>query len=58
MSGEDYDKVRDDQKLDQEFARMADMLPPVWWRMYKNLQTAGFTKFEAMDLLKMFISRP
>ena len=34
---------------------MADLMPPVWKRLYDNLEAMGFTEEEAMKLLQTFI---
>jgi hypothetical protein len=43
-------------EFDQSSALVADSLPPMWWRLYTGLIKEGFTKEQAMELLKTFIA--
>jgi G:T/U-mismatch repair DNA glycosylase len=56
MSDEEKARVRKMQEEDQALARMADTLPAVFWRMYKNLCEEGFSEGQAMSLLQTFIA--
>ena len=40
---------------DQQAATLAEMFPPLWRRLYNGLVCEGFTKEEAMALLKTYI---
>lgn len=48
-------KPVDLQKLDQSTAVLADILPPMWKRMYDHLIAVEFTETQAMDILKAYI---
>ncbi len=50
----DRDAV-DLSKLDQSSAVLGDILPPLWWRLYRNSIEAGFDETEAFSLLKVYI---
>jgi hypothetical protein len=42
-------------RLEQNMARFGDIFPPLWMRMYRNLQSSGFSEAQAFDLLQTYI---
>lgn len=44
--------------FDQSSALIADSFPPLWRRLYTGLIEEGFTKDEALELVKAFIQKP
>jgi len=48
------DKVK--AKLDQSSALLAEMLPPLWWGIYKACVDEGFTESQALELVKTYLS--
>jgi hypothetical protein len=45
------------QRMEQDVAMAGDMIPLMWRRIYLNCMESGFSKEEAFQLLKCFISR-
>ena len=41
--------------LDQSATLMAEVLPPLWRKMYVSLLAEGFERAEAMEILKAYI---
>ena len=44
-------------KFEQDMAKLGDILPGHWRRIYENLKTEGFTESQAMELLKAYITK-
>lgn len=51
----DFDKTKDLQRLEQGFATLGDIYPPLWRRMYGNCISEGFSEMQAMELVKTWI---
>lgn len=49
-------RTRREMELDQSMAMFADRMPPLWWRMYRNLLNQGFSEIRAFELLKVYIA--
>lgn len=43
-------------KADQVLSMIADMLPPVWWNLFDGCIEKGFTRDEALSILKTYIA--
>lgn len=52
---DEQDKTKEMHDYEQACAMLAETQPPMWWRLYGNLQKEGFTKEEAMKLLCAWI---
>lgn len=52
MTPDDADKQR---KRDEGFAALGDVFPPLWRRLYCNLQSEGFTDKECFVLVQTYI---
>lgn len=52
MSEPSPDELR---RYDQTSALMADLLPPVWRRLFDNLTGLGFTEDQALSLVRTFV---
>ena len=46
---------RNKAKFDQESALIADVLPSLWYRIYKNCLEQGFREQEALKLVQTYI---
>ena len=55
MSEDERERVRKLAKEDQEMKEACLRLPQVWWSMYQEACTLGFTPAESMELIKSFI---
>ena len=42
------------QHADQDMEQFLDTVPAIWFRFYQRLQTEGFDKSEAIQLLMQF----
>lgn len=49
-------EVKQQRAFDNASMTVGEGLPPLWWRMYSNLQTEGFTEPQSFELLKHFIA--
>ena len=43
-------------QLDQSSALLAEMLPPLWWGLYRACVDEGFTESQALELVKTYLS--
>lgn len=50
------DKAKQLQALEQALAMMAENFPPMWWRMYRNLQTEGFDEKQAFSIILTIVN--
>ena len=41
---------------DQALMYLGEMMPVLWWRLYKGCENAGFTPDQSMELLKEYIT--
>lgn len=49
------DKTNQLHELEQALATLAENCPPMWHRLYINMQSEGFTKDEAFKLLVAYV---
>lgn len=43
-------------QYDQEIAAFNEMIPSMWWSLFRSLKKEGFTEIQALELLKTYIT--
>ena len=43
-------------EIDQANATLKEMLPPLWWALYKGCLKEGFTEYQAMSIVIAYVS--
>ena len=49
------DKTKQLHDLEQALATMAENMPPMWWRVFCELQQQGFMRDEAFRLVGLMV---
>ncbi len=54
VSEADRERADNDRKL----AELRDFLPALWWALYSGCLEKGFSEIQALELVKVFITKP
>lgn len=56
-SDEELEKIRTAQQLDQNIPMMCDFYATLWYKLYEELLSRGFTSDQSIELVKTFIQK-
>lgn len=56
MDDEEKERLKKQQELDQSMALMAELMPPLYARMWRNLKAEGFSEEQAFKLLLVYVN--